>query len=268
MTRVGLIGFGAIGRSIVDLWCNLPPQSFVLAGACVRPSQVENAKNALPHGTLICDNIEQLLKTRPDCIIEAAGHEFVLSHAERILRYGCSIYVLSVGSLADERLRAALLAAAADGNSNILIPPGALAGFDGLLTLACDNLHSVKYTSTKPCKAWEGTVASDNHDLHRLTERTTIFQGNAGEAARLFPKNANLAAAIALAGIGFERTQVDLVADPASNGNVGTVQAVSNSTTLTVSVESDPSSNPKTSANVGASVIAALLNRSSVLRFL
>lgn len=267
MARVGLIGFGAIGRSIVDLWHNLPSRSFLLAGVCVRPNQIETAQNILPEGTLICDDIERLLEIRPDCIIEAAGHGVVQSQAARILRHGCSIYLLSVGSLAEEKLRGTLLTAAAEGDSQVLIPAGALAGFDGLLTLACDNLQSVKYTSTKPCKAWEGTVASETHALHRLTRPTIIFQGNAGEAARLFPKNANLAAAVALAGIGFERTQVELVADPRSSSNVGTVEAVGNTSTLTLSVASDPSSNPKTSANVGASVIAALRNGAAALRF-
>jgi aspartate dehydrogenase len=267
MKRVGLIGFGAIGRSIVDLWHSLPSPSFRLAAACVRPNQIDQARSRLPESTLICDDIEQLLHIRPDCIIEAAGHEAVQSHGERILRSGCSIYLLSVGSLADATLRGSLVAAASDGNSRILIPAGALAGFDGLLTLACDNLRSVKYTSTKPCKAWQGTVAADTHELDRLTQRTVIFQGNAGEAARLFPKNANLAAAVALAGIGFERTRVELVADPNAGGNVGTVEAVSHSTTLTLSVASNSSSNPKTSANVGASVIAALRNGAAPIQF-
>jgi aspartate dehydrogenase len=267
MTSVGLIGFGAIGRSIVDLWHSLPSPSFHLAGACVRPQQIERAQGAMPANTLICDDIEQLLNIRPDCIIEAAGHAVVQSHGARILRRGCSIYLLSVGSLADAALRGSLVSAAGEGNSHILIPAGALAGFDGLLTLACDNLRSVKYISTKPCKAWQGTVAAETHELGRLTRRTVIFQGNAGEAARLFPKNANLAAAVALAGIGFERTRVELVADPNASGNVGTVEAVSRSTTLTLSVASNPSSNPKTSANVGASVIAALRNGTAAVRF-
>jgi aspartate dehydrogenase len=267
MTRVGLIGFGAIGRSIVDRWHSLPFPPFQLAGACVRPDQIEQARDALPETTLICDDIEQLLNLRLDCIIEAAGHAVVKTHGARILRGGCSIYLLSVGSLAETTLRGSLVIAAREGNSHILIPAGALAGFDGLLTLACDNLRSVKYTSTKPCRAWQGTVAAETHELDRLTERTVIFQGNAGEAARLFPKNANLAAAVALAGIGFERTRVELVADPNAGANVGTVEAVSHSTTLTLSVASNPSSNPKTSANVGASVIAALRNGAAAVRF-
>jgi aspartate dehydrogenase len=267
MTRVGLIGFGTIGRSIVDLWHQLPSRAFTLTGVSVRSNQIAQARATLPPETIVCSDIDQLLDTRPDYVIEAAGQGIVVSHGAQILRRGCSIYMLSVGSLAQDTLRGSLLDAANSGGSRILIPAGALAGFDGLLTLACDNLRSVKYTSTKPCKAWQGTPASKTHTLDLLTERTVIFRGNAGDAARLFPKNANLAAAVALAGIGFERTQVELIADPNVSANVGTVEAVSRSTTLTLSVASAPSGNPKTSANVGASVIAALRNSTSTLTF-
>lgn len=97
--------------------------------------------------------------------------------------------------------------------------------------------------------------------------REGLVADDASNAARLFPKNANLAAAVALAGIGFERTQIELVADPNGTGNIGMLEAVSDSSTLTVTVSSTPSSNPKTSANVGASVIAALRNSAALIRF-
>jgi aspartate dehydrogenase len=265
--RVGLIGFGAIGRAIVELWERLPTDAFELAGACVRPAQLEVARGLLLPQTLVCDNVSALLAIRPDCIIEAAGHRAVASHGEEILRAGSSLYLLSVGSLADKSLRAALVQAAKKARSHIIIPSGALAGFDGLRTMECASLRSVKYTSAKPPKAWLETPAAKQYNLERLMQRTILFQGNASDAARLFPQNANLAAAVALAGIGFERTVIELVADPHINGNVGTLEAVSHSTELSVTVSSTPSSNPKTSANVGPSVIAALRNSAATLRF-
>jgi aspartate dehydrogenase len=246
MQRVGMIGFGAIGRSIARLWGTLPAESFVLAGVCARSWQGSETSHALPSGTQLCTDVEQLLALRPDCVIEAASHKVIQAHGARILRSGCSIYLLSVGSLAEEGLRHSLLAAAKEGSSQILVPAGALAGFDGLLALAGDGLRSVKYTSRKPCEAW---------------------RGSAGEAARLYPKNANLAAAVALAGLGFDRTLVDLIADPDARGNIGSVEAVSRSSILNLSVSSHASSNPKTSANVGPSVISALRNGIAFLRF-
>ncbi len=221
----------------------------------------------MPPQTLVCDNVSALLAIRPDCIIEAAGHRAVASHGEEILRAGTSLYLLSVGSLADKSLRVALLQAAEKSNSQIIIPAGALAGFDGLRTMECASLRSVKYTSAKPPKAWLETPAAKEYNLEQLLQRTTLFQGNASDAARLFPQNANLAAAVALAGIGFERTVIQLIADPSISGNVGTLEAESDSTVLSVTVSSTPSSNPKTSANVGPSVIAALRNSTATLRF-
>lgn len=267
MMRVGLIGWGAIGRSISNLWASRLGEAVTLAGVCVRPTQLESARASLPSEVRILEDIGELLALQPDHVIEAAGHAVVASHGELILRSGCSLYLLSVGSLAHHELRACLLRAAEAGKTHISIPAGALAGFDGLLALNCDHLHSVKYTSAKPAHAWQGTPASRNHALERLTERTVIFQGNAGEAARLFPRNANLAAAVALAGIGFDRTEVELIADPHIKGNVGVVEAVSRSSRLTLTMSSNPSSNPKTSANVGASVIAALRNDAATIRF-
>lgn len=265
--RVGLIGWGAIGRSIISLWPTLPPADISLLGVCVRPTQLHAARTALPAGSSAFDNVTDLMALEPDHVIEAAGHALIASHGEEILRSGCSLYLLSVGSLAHEDLRARLLGAAGSGKSRILIPAGALAGFDGLLTLNRDQLSFVKYTSIKPGHAWYGTPASKTHALDRLTQRTVIFSGNAGEAARLFPKNANLAAAVALAGLGFERTAVELIADPHVSGNVGIVEAVSRSSSLTLTMSSHASSNPKTSANVGASIIAALHNDTATLRF-
>jgi aspartate dehydrogenase len=267
MNRVGMIGFGAIGRSIARLWETLPAHSFVLAGVCAHSWQASDTRRALPTGTQLCTDVEQLLALRPNCVIEAAGHRVIAGHGSRILRSGCSIYLLSVGSLADEELRNALLNAAKEGGSQILVPAGALAGFDGLLALVGDGLNSVKYTSTKPCEAWRGTAAAQMYDLDQLTQPTVIFRGNAGEAARLYPKNANVAAAVALAGVGFDRTLVELIADPGARGNSGSIEAVSRSSTLKLSVSSHASSNPKTSANVGPSVISALLNGTAVLRF-
>jgi aspartate dehydrogenase len=262
-----MIGFGAIGRSIARLWGTLPAQSFLLAAVCARSWRVSEGGHGLPGTTHLCTDVEELMAAQLEYVIEAAGHKVIQAHGARLLRSGCSLYLLSVGSLAEQALRRSLLTAAEEGGSQILVPAGALAGFDGLLALAGDGLRSVKYTSTKPCKAWRGTVASEAYDLDRLTKRTVIYSGSAGEAARLYPENANLAAAVALAGLGFDRTLVDLIADPDAHENTGSVEAVSRTSTLRLSVSSHASSNPKTSANVGPSVISALRNGAAVLRF-
>src|ERR1700760_4046634 len=196
-----MIGFGAIGSSIARLWSTLPSGSYLLSGVYARSPRVL-VGDSLASTQLVTD-VEGLLALDLQCLIEAAGHEAIRSYGPRILASGCSIYLLSVGSLAEEPLRNSLLAAARNGGSHILVPAGALAGFDGLMALADDDLRFVKYTSRKPCAAWADTIAAQAYDLDRLTEATVIFRGSAGEAARLYPKNANLAAAGGLAGLGF-----------------------------------------------------------------
>src|SRR5260370_19337106 len=87
-------------------------------------------------------------------------------------------------------------------------------------------LTSVRYRSRKPPLAWRGSVAERVADLGTLAKPTVLYKGTAGEAALLYPQNANVAAAVALAGLGFESTQVELVADLGAGGNIHEIEAV------------------------------------------
>ena len=130
------------------------------------------------------------------------------------------------------------------------------------MSLRRAGLLSVTYVSAKPPSAWRGTPAEDVLDLENLARRTIFFSGSSEVAALNYPKNANLAATIAMAGIGFERTQVQLVADPGLTKNVGTILAVSEASVLELSLTSEASpSNPKTSVITAMSVLALLDNR-------
>lgn len=118
-----------------------------------------------------------------------------------------------------------MMSTAQQSGARILLPSGAVAGMDGLTSLGVGGLTWVRYTSTKPPGAWKGTPAETDFNLDALTERTTIFKGSPLDAARLFPKNANLAMTVALAGAGVEKTEILLVADPDATNNVGKVEA-------------------------------------------
>ena len=134
--------------------------------------------------------------------------------------------VISTGALADDDLRQRLCAVGSKHGAKVLIPAGAIAGLDGLGALKVSGLERVKYTSTKPPAAWHGTPAAEAWDLDTLTERKVIFSGIARDAARLYPKNANLAATVALAGLGLDDTEIELVADPdVAPCNVGRIEA-------------------------------------------
>jgi aspartate dehydrogenase len=223
-------------------------------------------RDQLAGGVAIFETVEDMVAMRPDAVVEAAGHDAIRTAGPIILQGGCDLFLLSSGVLADDATRDAFLAAAKAGDARIIIPTGALAGFDGLKALTQAGATEILYRSIKPAQAWKGTPAEQVCDLDTLTGQTTIFRGSAREAARLYPRNANLAASVALAGIGFDRTQVELVADPAAGGNTAIVQAWSPDCALTVDMSGIAEAlNPKSSAIVRSSVLAALERSSSRL---
>lgn len=265
--RLGLIGYGGIGRSILAAWAQRPIDGHEMAALLVRPRQRAEAQAAWPD-LAVTDSLAGFLAHRPDIVIEAAGQPAVRETAEAALKQGCDYFIISTGALADAAFRAHILGLALAGTGRVVIPVGATAGLDGLLAMRQDGLLSVTYTSTKPPKAWKGTPAERAFDLDAIVAPTVIFSGRADEAALHYPKNANLAATVALAGLGFERTQVKLVADPAATGNTGCIEAESTSSRLTVTVAGRSSAaNPKTSAITGMSVLSALDNRQARLTF-
>jgi aspartate dehydrogenase len=266
--RVGIIGFGAIGRSILSAASRAPVPGHRLTALLVRPQQLVEARALVPPGIGVTSELAELLALAPEVIVEAAGHSAVGEFAQRVLAHRTRLLMLSVGALADPELHERLERTARAAGSRVILPVGAIAGLDGLLALRQAGLQRVTYSSTKPPGAWLGTPAERDIDLLNLTGRTVIFEGSARDAARQYPKNANLAAAVALAGLGFERTRVELVADPAATGNVGRIDAESASSRLQVTVSGHSSSlNPKTSDITGMSVLSALGNEAGTIAF-
>ena len=201
-------------------------------------------------------------------VVEAAGHDALMAYGHAVLTARRHLYIVSVGALAQGDLRDRLLVAAKEAGSAIHIPCGALAGFDGLMALRCGGLEGVRYTSIKPPAAWVGTPAEGLLGDLSAGEARTVFEGPAGQAAASFPKNANLAAAVALAGIGFEQTQIRLIADSSATVNSGVLEAWGPQGHLRVEVagRAEPD-NPKSSAIVADSIVASLRNARGALRF-
>lgn len=268
MFRIGLIGFGAIGASLAEYWSGAIGGHGVLAAVLVRPSQVSRARKAVNHDALVTDNSTDFFNRDLDLVVEAAGHAAVLDYGCQTLDRGRDLCLLSSGALADEQLRRRLQVAAKQGRSRVVIPAGALAGLDGLQSLSADGLLYVKYVSTKPPGAWRDTPAEQAGSLDNLTTPRVVFQGSAREAAQLFPKNANLAATVALAGLGFDDTRVELIADPNATDNTGRLVAQSTHSRLDVTMSgSGCDDNPKTSRITAMSVVAYLRNQTAAIGF-
>jgi aspartate dehydrogenase len=260
---VAIIGYGAIGQVLAaGLAEEGGPR---LAAVLVRPRQLDEATAALPSGVAVVTTLAELLATRPGLVVESAGQGAVREHGRAVLASGTDLMVVSTGALADDALLDELRAVAAGSGARILVPAGATAGLDGLGALKAAGLTSVTYTSAKPPLAWRGTPAEQRLDLASVRERTVFFEGPAREAALSYPKNANLAATVALAGLGLDRTTVRLVADPAASGNTGTIEASSAIGDMTVIMAGRASANPKTSASTAYSLLHAVRSRAATL---
>ena len=267
MQTVALIGFGAIARSIRDAVPDSAPD-IAIAVILVRADKVEAVRREVGGDVLVTDSIDALLASDATLVVEAAGHGAVIAYGEQVLLAGRDLYVLSTGALAIAEHARRLCAAASAGSAQILVPAGAMAGFDGLRSLREAGLQSVTYTSTKPPKAWRGTPAEAVVNAASHDSPFEVASGSAQEIAVAFPQNANLAAAVAFAGLGLDATRIRLVADPRATVNTGRIEAVSEHGRLDVTLEGGGFlENPKTSVITGYSVVAALRNRVNAISF-
>jgi aspartate dehydrogenase len=265
MTSVGLIGCGGIARDVVAALRASPSDGIAIVGALARPGRAADARARLSDIAVV-ESLDELLARDPAIVAEVAGQAAVAEHGAAVLRNGTDCLVISVGALADPALLARLKAAAQEGASRILLPAGAIGGIDAIAAMRVAGLTSVRYRSRKPPAAWRGSPAERVVDLGRLTQRTVLYKGTAGEAALLYPQNANVAAAVALAGLGFDATEVELIADPDAPGNVHEIEAEGAAGRLAIQLEGKPSrSNPKTSALAAMSVARALLNERATI---
>lgn len=259
MTSVGLIGCGGIAQDVMAALRQSGDDANVVGALCRRGGAAK-ARRALA-GVPIVESLEELLARKPELVAEVASQNAVTEYGATVLRRGIDLLVISIGALAEAKLLDALKAAAHDGGSRILLPAGAIGGIDAIAAMRLGGLDAVRYRSRKPPVAWRGSPAEKVADLDKLTERTVLYRGTAGEAALLYPQNANVAAAVALAGLGFDATEVELVADPQAPGNVHEIEAEGASGRFAIQLQGKPSrSNPKTSALAALSVARALIN--------
>ena len=259
MIAVGLIGYGGIAQDVVAALREVD-HGIKFVGALCRPGRAAKAHAALP-SIEIAESLDDLLSRGPEVVAEVAGQGAVAEYGPQILRRGFDLLVISIGALAEPKVLEALKAAARDGGSRILLPAGAIGGLDVIAAMRLGGLHAVRYRSCKPPAAWRGSPAEKVADLDKLTGPTVLYRGSAGEAALLYPQNANVAAAVALAGLGFDKTEVELVADPGTPGNVHEIEAEGAAGRFAIQLQGRPSrTNPKTSALAAFSVVRALIN--------
>jgi aspartate dehydrogenase len=262
--NVALIGYGGVGRHVV---ASLAPDEAARISAIVeRADKLAALRREVPPAIAVAGSIAELPNPAPDLVVECAGHGGLTEHGAAVLERGIDLLVISIGALSDPALYDRLKGAAKRGGAKILLAAGAIAGVDGIAAARQGGLDYVRYTSRKPPSAWRGTPAEQKLDLGGLTVAAVHYEGPADAAARLYPQNANVAATVALAGLGFARTEVTLIADPAAPGNVHRIEAGGTFGRLAVEIVGRPlEANPKTSALTALSVLRAIRNRAATV---
>jgi aspartate dehydrogenase len=213
--RVGLLGYGLINQEVVRLLAERATEDITVVGALVRdPTRIR------PLGPPIITKLSDLLAGRPHVIVEATGHAGLCEHGETILLAGIDLILVSVGALAETRVFQTLLEAAHKGGAHITVVSGAIGGLDALSAASVGGLTRVVHTMRKPPNA----LLAPEEATH-LRDAYEIFRGPARQAVQQFPEFLNVAAAVALAGIGFDQTEVRIFADPTVEHSLHEVQA-------------------------------------------
>ena len=215
--RLGLIGYGAIGKHVEAALRSGAIENLDLVAALV--------KRPRPGDPLLTREPGRFFDHRFDAVAECAGHDAVRAHGARVLEGGADLLVTSVGAFTDTALFDRLLAAARANGKRLVLPSAGIGALDILSSAAVGGLDRVTVTVRKDPSAWKGTVAETLVDLDGLTAAHTVFDGPVREGARLYPQNVNISAAAAIAGLGLDRTRVVIVADPAIDTHVVELEA-------------------------------------------
>ncbi len=193
-----------------------------------------------------------------EIVAECASQAAVRATGAAVLRSGKSLLLMSSGALMDAELFEELTTAADASGAQIIVPSGAVGGIDALRAVQSD-LESVTIVSTKRPAALAGAPGFAEWEQREIGSATTIFDGPASDAVKLFPANVNVAATVSLAGIGPERTSVRVVADPDSPGNMHEIKATGGFGEFNFRLINRPHpKNPKTSHLAVLAAIEAL----------
>lgn len=248
--KVGIAGMGAIGSAVARA---------LIKGKGIDGYTLHAASDETPSDEFDIPYIsfEELAKDC-DLVIEALPPFVVPQLTAHIFKEGKDLILISSSALL-------LHPEAFEGHdpniSRIIVPSGALSGLDGVASMMQGGIESAKITTTKKPKGYAGApyIVANDIDVTAITEKQRLFEGNALEAAKAFPANINVAATLSLAGIGPERTRVEIWADPDIPGNTHEIHIQGTYSTITSKVENTPDpANPKSSMLAAQSIISVL----------
>jgi aspartate dehydrogenase len=258
--RLVFIGFGAINSRVADLLKERRAPVDIV-GVATKDDPAERAR--IPQGVPFLPCPSDLAALEPGLVVEAAGRAAIDAWAPAALAAAPAMIIASTSAFCDDALLPRLAAIAETNGSRIMIPSGAIGGLDALAGAAVLGLDAVTHQIVKPPVAWKGTPAEKLLDLASLRERTVFFEGSAREAASQYPQNANATVVTSLAGIGLDRTRVELIADPAVRLNGHTIAAEGAFGKMSITLENNPlATNPKSSELTALSLVRLIEQQS------
>jgi aspartate dehydrogenase len=253
--KVGIAGLGAVGLEVGRrIEAGIP--GLVLTAVSVR--DVEKAKRNLPAvGSRVAVLPNEALAETCDLVVECLPPALFRAVASSAIERGRLFMPLSVGQLLENW---DLVERARETGARILVPTGALIGLDTVRAAAEGTIHSVTMITRKPPRGLEGAPYLVEHGISvkGLNAAKKVFDGSAREGARGFPANVNVAAALSLAGIGPDKTRLEIWADPALERNTHRIEVDADTASFSMAIENVPSENPKTGRIVALSTIATL----------
>ena len=262
--KVGIAGFGTIGQRVASA-LDQGIEGLELCGVMTRSA--EKAQRALaqfrrPVALMSIEELARAADVVVECVPKAAFAQVapvVISHRKLLVTVSGAA-LLEHPELVEEARRR---------GGRIILATGALLGLDAVRAAAEGVIHSVSMITRKPPRSLtEAPIVKERGiDLDALREPLQLFCGNAREGARQFPANVNVAAALGLAGIGPDRTQLQIWADPACSRNTHTIIIEADSARLEMKIENVPSEeHPGTGKITPLSVIALLRSLAAPLR--
>ncbi len=197
--NIGFLGCGKIGGTMLDSLESFEDTSV----SFVQALDFASEGRAFP---VVTAQDEALLE-KTDLVVESATANVLKANFDSIIKH-CDVMIFSVTAFADEAFERHAKALAAQYGRKIYLPHGAILGVDGI----ADGSALLTEVSIVTTKSPQSLGRSD-------TERTVVCECSTREACALYPRNVNVHATVALAGIGFDRTRSVVVSDPAVNTN-------------------------------------------------
>ncbi len=261
--RIAIAGLGTIGKALAR---KLADGVEGLEFACVAARDEEKARGWLDEEGIEVPLVAlEEFPNHADLAVECAPAAILEQICRPMLSAGKQVMVLSCGALLP---RPELLALARQHGGRIIVPTGGLLGLDAVAAANEGVITSVRMTTRKPPNGLAGAphLVKNGISVDGLNEPKLVFSGTARDAAAGFPANVNVVAALAMAGIGPDRTLIDIWADPTKTRNCHVIEVDADSASFTLSIENVPSENPKTGRIVALSVLATLRKLTSPLR--